>query len=83
MTLRVSENTPVKKNQSQLEAEFYISDAKVCLEEKGDKITSELKSQIEDCIKILEQAVKSNEKEKIDTYSNHLLELVANAEISD
>jgi molecular chaperone DnaK len=71
-----------EKTPSQVEAEFYIGDAKAFLDEKGGEITDELKSQIRDCIQVLEEAVEFNMQEKIDTYSDRLLMLLSDADIS-
>ena len=71
-----------EKSPAQVEAEFYISDAKAFLEEKGGEITDELKSQIKDCIGMLEEAVEFNMQEKIDTYSDRLLMLLSDADIT-
>jgi molecular chaperone DnaK len=70
------------KSPAQVEAEFYISDAKAFLEEKGRDITNELRSQINDCINVLQEAVTYNLQEKIDTYSDRLLMLLSDADIS-
>jgi len=71
-----------EKSPAQVEAEFYISDAKAFLEEKGGEITDELKGQIKDCIQMLEEAVEFNMQEKIDTYSDRLLMLLSDADIT-
>lgn len=71
-----------EKSPAQVEAEFYISDAKAFLEEKGGDITDELKAQIKDCIQMLEEAVEFNMQEKIDTYSDRLLMLLSDADIT-
>ncbi len=71
-----------EKTPSQVEAEFYIGDAKAFLDEKGGEITDELKAQIKDCISVLEEAVEFNLQEKIDTYSDRLLMLLSDADIT-
>jgi len=70
------------KSPAQVEAEFYISDARAFLDEKGGEITNELRSQINDCINVLQEAVTYNLQEKIDTYSDRLLMLLSDADIS-
>jgi molecular chaperone DnaK (HSP70) len=71
-----------EKTPAQVEAEFYISDAKAFVEEKGQDITDELRAQIKDCINLLEEAVEHNFQEKIDMYSDRLLMLLSDADIT-
>ncbi len=71
-----------EKTPAQVEAEFYIADAKAFIDEKGSEITDELKAQITDCIQVLQEAVEYNLQEKIDTYSDRLLMLLSDADIT-
>jgi molecular chaperone DnaK len=70
------------KSSAQIEAEFYLNDARDFLTDKGDNIPSQMKTQIEDTVKLLEDAINKNDEEKIDKLSDTLLMQLSDADIA-
>ncbi len=70
------------KSSAQIEAEFYLNDARDFLADKGDSIPSQMRSQIEDTVRQLEQAISENNEEKIDKLSDTLLMQLSDADIA-
>ncbi len=70
------------KSSAQIEAEFYLNDARDFLTDKGDNIPSQMKTQIEDTVKQLENAINANDEEKIDKLSDTLLMQLSDADIA-
>jgi molecular chaperone DnaK len=70
------------KSSAQIEAEFYLNDARDFLQDKGGSIPSQMKSQIEDTVRQLESAINDNNEEKIDKLSDTLLMQLSDADIA-
>jgi len=70
------------KSSAQIEAEFYLNDARDFLADKGENIPSSMKTQIEDTVKQLEAAISENNEEKIDKLSDTLLMQLSDADIA-
>jgi len=72
----------VGKSSAQIEAEFYLNDARDFLTDKGDSIPDQMKTQIQDTVRQLEQAISDNNEEKIDKLSDTLLMQLSDADIA-
>ena len=70
------------KSSAQVEAEFYLNDARDFLSDKGDNIPSQMRSQIEETVRQLEQAISENNEDKIDKLSDTLLMQLSDADIA-
>ena len=70
------------KSSAQIEAEFYLNDARDFLADKGDGLPDQMRSQIEDTVKQLEQAIEANNETKIDKLSDTLLMQLSDADIA-
>lgn len=70
------------KSSAQIEAEFYLNDARDFLSDKGDNIPAQMRGQIEDTVRQLEQAIADNNEDKIDKLSDTLLMQLSDADIA-
>lgn len=70
------------KSSAQIEAEFYLNDARDFLSDKGGNLPDQMRSQIEDTVKQLEQAIQANNEGKIDKLSDTLLMQLSDADIA-
>ncbi len=70
------------KSSAQIEAEFYLNDARDFIVDKGDSVPAQMRSQIEDTVRQLEQAISENNEEKIDKLSDTLLMQLSDADIA-
>jgi len=69
------------KSSAQIEAEFYINDAKNFLMDRGNDLDAVLREQIEQTIASLEDAIDVRDDIKIDSLSDKLLMLLSDADI--
>ena len=72
----------VGKSSAQIEAEFYLNDARDFLADKGANIPSQMRSQIEETVRQLEAAIAENNETKIDKLSDTLLMQLSDADIA-
>ncbi|HDS30295.1 MAG TPA: molecular chaperone DnaK [Firmicutes bacterium] len=70
------------KSSAQIEAEFYLNDARDFLSDKGSSLPSQMKAQIEETVRQLEQAISENNEDKIDKLSDTLLMQLSDADIA-
>ncbi len=70
------------KSSAQIEAEFYLNDARDFLVDKGDGIPDQMRTQIEETVRQLEQAISENNEGKIDKLSDQLLMQLSDADIA-
>jgi len=70
------------KSSAQIEAEFYLNDARDFLNDKGGSIPDNMRSQIEDTVRQLESAISENSEDKIDKLSDTLLMQLSDADIA-
>jgi len=70
------------KSSAQIEAEFYLNDARDFLADKGGSIPTQMRGQIEDTVRQLEQAISDNNEDKIDKLSDTLLMQLSDADIA-
>lgn len=70
------------KSSAQIEAEFYLNDARDFLSDKGGSIPTQMRGQIEDTVRQLEQAISDNNEDKIDKLSDTLLMQLSDADIA-
>ena len=74
------EETVSEKSKAQIEAEFYINDAKNFLMDRGNDIDAVLREQIEQTIATLEEAIDIKDDIKTETLSDKLLMLLSDAD---
>lgn len=72
----------VGKSSAQIEAEFYLNDARDFLADKGSSVPEAMRAQIEQTIRLLEMAIYENNEEKIDKLSDTLLMQLSDADIA-
>ncbi|MFH1675932.1 MAG: Hsp70 family protein, partial [bacterium] len=70
------------KSSAQIEAEFYLNDARDFLTDKGSSLPSQMRTQIEETVKQLESAISANDEAKIDKLSDTLLMQLSDADIA-
>jgi molecular chaperone DnaK len=70
------------KSSAQIEAEFYLNDARDFLTDKGSSIPNQMKAQIEETVRQLEAAISENNEDKIDKLSDTLLMQLSDADIA-
>jgi len=70
------------KSSAQVEAEFYLNDARDFLADRGGGIPKQMRAQIEETVRQLEQAITENNEEKIDKLSDTLLMQLSDADIA-
>jgi molecular chaperone DnaK len=70
------------KSSAQIEAEFYLNDARDFLVDKGPSVPDSMRVQIEETVRQLEQAISENNEEKIDKLSDTLLMQLSDADIA-
>ncbi|HYE78308.1 MAG TPA: Hsp70 family protein, partial [bacterium] len=69
------------KSSAQVEAEFYINDAKNLLMTKGDSIDPMKREEVEQVIASLEEAMAARDDSKIDVLSDKLLMLLSDIDV--
>jgi len=70
------------KSSAQIEAEFYLNDARDFLADKGENLPTKMRTQIEETVRQLEQAISENNEGKIDKLSDTLLMQLSDADIA-
>jgi molecular chaperone DnaK len=70
------------KSSAQIEAEFYLNDARDFLVDKGASVPEAMKAQIEETVRQLESAISENNEDKIDKLSDTLLMQLSDADIA-
>lgn len=77
-----SQHDQAGKSSAQIEAEFYLNDARDFLQDKGSSLATSMRSQIEDTVRQLEDAIRENNEAKIDKLSDTLLMQLSDADIA-
>lgn len=70
------------KSSAQIEADFYLNDARDFLTDKGGNVPDAMRAGIEETVRQLEQAIGENNEEKIDKLSDTLLMQLSDADIA-
>ncbi len=70
------------KSSAQIEADFYLNDARDFLTDKGGNVPDAMRMGIEETVRQLEQAIGENNEEKIDKLSDTLLMQLSDADIA-